>query len=72
LSFIETYKELYLKDNSFITRRVEQLKAGLSKLEEASDYVADLMTELQQKELVLAEYTDEADNILREVGTSCV
>lgn len=67
MSFINLYKSSYTQKFYGTIERLRKLDGGLSKLKEAAQRVADMKDELNNKEEILAVYTEEANAVLRRV-----
>lgn len=67
LSFIENYKMIYTKKFAEISKMGDQLKKGLSKLEQAADDIEKMKVVLVEKEENLAIAVRRSDILLKEV-----
>ncbi|KAL0250960.1 hypothetical protein GEMRC1_000174 [Eukaryota sp. GEM-RC1] len=67
LSFMDSYKEVYLRKKSEIGILADRLNSGLSKLNQASEDVAKMKIELVEKKAKLAVAVDKAKEILTEI-----
>ncbi|KAJ3166591.1 Dynein heavy chain 5, axonemal [Geranomyces variabilis] len=72
LSFLDSYKKLYLSKRTEVGGLAERMNLGLAKLLEASKSVAQLQEELVVKEKDLLVASKEADAVLIEVTSSTV
>ncbi|KAL0227387.1 hypothetical protein P9112_014711 [Eukaryota sp. TZLM1-RC] len=69
LSFMQAYKEVYLRQRQEIGVLAERLNSGLMKLQQASEDVANMKVELADKKVKLAVAVDKAKQILGEITT---
>jgi len=67
-SFVNAYKSTYLLRHQKIKDELQQIGAGLEKMEEALHCLSEIKSELAEKEKVLAAETAKTDEALRQVS----
>ena len=67
-SFTDAYKSTYLQRHREIKDQLQKIGAGLEKMEEALHCVAEMKSELAEKEKVLAAETAKTDDAVRLVS----
>ncbi|XP_063774922.1 dynein axonemal heavy chain 8 [Pseudophryne corroboree] len=68
LSFISSFKNVYVEKLKYFSAETERMNIGIAKLMEASESVSNLSQRLALKEKQLAVASTEADNVLAEVS----
>ncbi|WKX91874.1 hypothetical protein Q1695_010144 [Nippostrongylus brasiliensis] len=67
---IENYAVIYEKKKETVSKRLERLKAGVSKLTEAREQVAEMQKKAAKKSKLLAEKQAAADEALKDISRS--
>ena len=70
VTFLKTYKAVYEARKERIHKRQSHLKAGLSKLNEATALVAELKSKAAKQQALLADKQTQADSALHEITAS--
>ena len=70
IAFLKTYRTVYSKRKDIIVTKQSHLKAGVSKLNEATALVDELKQKAAKQRALLAEKQEEADAALQEITTS--
>ncbi len=70
ITFLETYRAVYQARKEKIHRRQSHLKAGVSKLNEATSLVDQLKTKAARQQALLADKQAQADSALHEITAS--
>ena len=70
IAFLKTYKAVYSKRKEAIIKNQTHLRAGVSKLNEATALVDELKEKAGKQRALLAEKQDEADAALQEITAS--
>jgi dynein heavy chain 2, cytosolic len=70
LTLLETFGRVYCSKLADVTRRRDYLRAGLSKLQEASDLVESLKRDANERSVRLTEKQAEADEALKQITQS--
>lgn len=70
LTFLETYRQVYLSKQQTVGKRQQHLKSGVSKLSEARKLVDDLKRNAEVKQKELAVKQREADEALKQITKS--
>jgi hypothetical protein len=67
MAFVHAFNEVYNNNKKGIQDRQTHLNAGVAKLNEAKELVADLNSKAAEQSRVLAEKQEEADQSLKEI-----
>lgn len=70
IAFLKTYKTVYSKHKETVAKKQTRLRAGVSKLNEATALVDELKQKAAKQRALLAEKQNEADAALQEITTS--